>query len=65
MIRNIVNELRNQAGWTQEEFARQLRVTRQTIISLEKNRYVPSLEMGFRVARAFGKSVEEVFFYSE
>ena len=65
MIRNIVSELRGQAGWTQEELATQLRVTRQTIISLEKNRYVPSLEMGFRVARAFGKLVEEVFSYTE
>jgi putative transcriptional regulator len=36
-------------------------VTRQTIISLEKNRYVPSLEMGFKVAKAFAKRIEEVF----
>jgi len=65
MIRNKVNELRVQAGLTQEELAQRLNVTRQTIISLEKNRYVPSLEMGFKVAKAFGRSVEEVFEHKE
>ncbi len=65
MIRNKVHELRVQAGLTQEELARRLMVTRQTIISLEKNRYVPSLEMGFKVARAFGRSIEQVFEHRE
>ena len=65
MIRNTVNELRNQRGLTQEELARQLNVTRQTIISLEKNRYVPSLEMAFKVAVLFGKSIEDIFDYTE
>ncbi len=65
MIRNKVQEFRLQAGMTQEQLAGTLNVTRQTIISLEKNRYVPSLEMGFRVARLFGKGVEEVFEYTD
>ena len=65
MIHNRVNELRLQAGLTQEELANRLNVTRQTIISLEKNRYVPSLEMGFKVAKLFGKTIEEIFHYSE
>ncbi len=65
MIINRVAELRKNAGWTQEEFATRLNVTRQTIISLEKNRYVPSLEMGFKVALLFGKNIEDVFTYSE
>ena len=65
MITNDVSDLRQQVGLTQEELARQLSVTRQTIISLERNRYVPSLEMGFKVARLFGRSIEEVFHYSE
>ena len=64
MISNCVNQLRLEAGLTQEELAQRLNVTRQTIISLEKNRYVPSLEMGFKVARVFGKSIEDVFTYS-
>lgn len=65
MIRNKVNELRTSSGLTQEELARRLNVTRQTIISLEKNRYVPSFEMGFKVAKAFSRSIEEVFQYQE
>jgi putative transcriptional regulator len=65
MVRNNVNQLRTEAGLTQEELAIRLHVTRQTIISLEKNRYVPSLEMGFKVSRLFGKSIEQVFEYSE
>ena len=65
MIRNVVNELRTKSGWTQEELANRLNVTRQTIISLERNRYVPSLEMGFKVAKAFRKTIEEVFSHSE
>ncbi len=65
MICNNVVELRALKGLTQEELARRLNVTRQTIISLEKNRYTPSLEMAFKVAVLFGKSIEEVFAYSE
>jgi putative transcriptional regulator len=65
MIRNRLIELRTEAGMTQEDLAARLGVTRQTIISLEKNRYVPSLEMGFKVARLFGMEIEEVFSYEE
>jgi Predicted transcriptional regulators len=65
VITNRVLDLRLERKLTQEELARALGVTRQTIISLEKNKYVPSLEMGFKVARLFGKGVEEVFGYSE
>lgn len=65
MISNRVLELRAATGMTQEELARRLKVTRQTIISLEKNRYVPSLEMGFKVARLFNKNVEEIFMYTD
>jgi putative transcriptional regulator len=63
MIRNTVYELRSLARLTQEELATMVGVTRQTIISLEKNKYIPSLELGFRIARAFGKSIEDVFDY--
>lgn len=65
MIINIVLELRQEKRITQEELAMKLGVTRQTIISLEKNKYVPSLEMGFKVSRYFNKNIEEVFKYSE
>ena len=65
MMRNKALDLRLDARLTQEELASRLGVTRQTIISLEKNKYVPSLEMGFKVARLFSMGVEEVFEYSE
>ena len=63
MIKNSVQQLRILEGLTQEELAGMLDVTRQTIISLEKNRYTPSLEMAFKVATLFGMSIDEVFVY--
>jgi putative transcriptional regulator len=65
VVTNIVYELRTQNGMTQEQLAQRLHVTRQTIISLERNRYVPSLEMGFKVARLFSRTVDQVFSYVE
>ena len=50
---------------TQEELARCVGVTRQTIIALEARKYVPSLALAFRIARAFGVTVEEVFQYED
>ncbi len=48
---------------TQEELARQVGCTRQTIIALEAGTYTPSLALAFRIARAFNKRVEDVFQY--
>jgi putative transcriptional regulator len=50
-----------QAEMTQEDLARRVGVTRQTIIALEANRYVPSLLLAVRLARVFGVAVEELF----
>ena len=60
-MRNDVRELRTGRGLSQSELAEALDVSRQTIISIEKGRYVPSLPLAFALARFFGKSVEEVF----
>ena len=65
MIKNRVYDLRIAKRITQEEIAKELQVTRQTIISLEKNKYIPSLEMGFKVARFFNKTIEDVFEFEE
>ena len=46
---------------TKQQLAEQVGVTRQTIITIEANRYSPSLKLAFRIARAFGVSVEDVF----
>jgi putative transcriptional regulator len=48
---------------TQEELANKAGCTRQTIIALEQNKYVPSIELAFRIARVFGVPLEEVFQY--
>ena len=61
-IRNEIRRLRFERGeMTQEDLARRCGVTRQTIIALEAGRYAPSLELAFRIARAFGVGVEDVF----
>ena len=63
-IINRIRRLRFDYGeMTQEELAGRAGCTRQTIIALEKGRYVPSLELAFRIARAFGVGLEEVFQY--
>ncbi len=48
---------------TQQQLADEVGVTRQTIIAMEKNKYSPSLALAFRIARTFGKPLEEVFHY--
>jgi putative transcriptional regulator len=58
---NDVRELRSARGLSQEELARALDVSRQTIISIEKGRYVPSLPLAIALARYFESTVEEVF----
>jgi len=62
-INNDIRALRLERGLTQEELADVVSVTRQTVIAIEKGGYVPSLELAFRIAREFGKSIEEVFKY--
>ena len=60
-MRNSVPELRAAVGLTQADLARQLDVSRQTVISIERGRYDPSLPLAFRIARLFGRTIEEVF----
>lgn len=50
---------------TQQQLADKVGVTRQTIVSLEKGNYSPSLELAFRIAHAFDLPLEEVFFYGD
>ena len=65
-ITNTIRRLRfDQGEMTQEELAQRVGVTRQTIIALESGKYTPSLALAFRIARAFGRGVEEVFVYKE
>ena len=60
-----IQELRKANKISQAEVADEMGVTRQTIISLEKGRYNESLELAFKIARYFGKTIEEVFIFEE
>jgi putative transcriptional regulator len=63
-IRNNIRTLRfMNAEMTQQQLAEQVGVTRQTIIAMEQEKYSPSLELAFRIARVFGVPLEEVFTY--
>ena len=64
-MKNRLDELRSLNGWTQQELADRLFVSRQTIISLEQSRYNPSLLLAFRISRLFGLPIEEVFINEE
>ena len=65
-IANRIRRLRFDHGeMTQQELAERVRVTRQTIIALEAGKYTPSLLLAFRLAKAFGVRIEEVFQYED
>ncbi|WNS77344.1 helix-turn-helix transcriptional regulator [Bacillus sp. DTU_2020_1000418_1_SI_GHA_SEK_038] len=64
-MNNRLEEIRNQRGIIQEELAKALEVSRQTIGSLENGRYNPSILLAFKIARFFGMTIEEIFIYEE
>lgn len=62
-IRNQIRELRAACGMTQQDLADKIGVTRQTVIAIEQDKYSPSLETAFKVARVLGVSLEQCFQY--
>jgi putative transcriptional regulator len=60
-IKNRVRELRSDRGWTQQQLADAVGVSRQSINSIECNRYVPSLPLALTFARIFGCSTDDIF----
>jgi len=64
-MKNKIKVYRAMRDMTQEELAEQLRVTRRTINSIEGNKYNPSIELAFRMAKLFGVPVEEIFSLDE
>ena len=64
-MNNRLEELRKARGVTREDLAALLDVSRQTISSLEKGRYNPSILLAFKIARYFGLSIEDIFLYEE
>jgi putative transcriptional regulator len=66
VIRNNIRTLRfHHEEMTQQQLAEKVGVTRQTIIAIEQGKYAPSLELAFRIARAFNTPLEAVFFLEE
>lgn len=64
-MKNRLEEIRKSRGIKQEELARDLEVSRQTISSLEKGRYNPSIQLAFKLARYFDLTIEDIFLYEE
>ncbi|MHC1784344.1 MAG: helix-turn-helix transcriptional regulator [Anaerolineaceae bacterium] len=64
-MENKIESLRGQLGWTQQELADQVGVSRQTIISLENGRYNPSILLAFRLSKIFNLSIESIFLFKE
>ena len=62
-LRNTLRDLRAAHSMTQQELADQIGVTRQTVIAIELDKYSPSLETAFRIARVFNVPLEQVFQY--
>ena len=60
-MKNRLEQLRKQRGIRQEDLAQALGVSRQTVISLEKGKYNPSLALAFKLARYFGMPIEAIF----
>ncbi len=64
-MENRLEDLRTAKGWTQQELADRVGVSRQTIISLERGRYNPSIVLAFRLARQFQTTIEDLFLYTQ
>lgn len=62
-MKNLLEQLRKEQKINQEELAAALGVSRQTIGSIENGRYNPSILLAFKIARYFGRSIEEIFIY--
>lgn len=64
-MKNRIRVLRAEHEMTQEQLAELVGVTRNTIISIEKDKYCPSLKLGYRIARIFNVDINDVFTYEE
>jgi putative transcriptional regulator len=60
-VKSSLKLLRTERGWSQAELAERLQVSRQTVNAIETGKYDPSLPLAFKIARLFGKLIEDVF----
>ena len=65
ILKNRIEEIRKEKGIRQEDFAKCMGVSRQTISSLENGRYNPSITLAYKIAKYFDMSIEEVFVFEE
>ena len=61
MVKNKIKVLRAERDWTQADLAERVGISRQAVISIEKYKYAPSLELAFQIAKAFGVDLTTVF----
>ena len=64
-MKNRIEQIRKERGIRQDEFAKLMGVSRQTISSLETGRYNPSIFLAYKIAKYFGLTIEEVFIFDE
>lgn len=64
-MENRIRELRAEKKFTQADLSQMVQVSRQSIVAIEKGKYNPSLELAFKIAKAFDLTIEEVFIFSE
>ncbi|MDZ5606138.1 helix-turn-helix transcriptional regulator [Bacillus pseudomycoides] len=65
MLNNRIVVYRAEKGWTQQELADRVQVSRQTIVNIEKNKYTPSVVLAYKIAYAFNVEITDVFIYKE
>ena len=65
LIKNKIKVLRAERDWTQADLAKKVGISRQTVISIEKYKFMPSLELAFNIAKAFEVPIANVFIYEE
>lgn len=61
-MKNALKDLRKANGWSQQDLAQKLGVSRQSVIAIEREKYDPSLDLAFKIARLFGTQMETIFF---
>ena len=64
-MRNRIHVLRAEKEWTQARLAEEIGVSRQAIVAIENGKYDPALPLAFKIARAFDKTIEEVFLWED
>ena len=64
-LKTNLDKLRKLKGLTQENFAKELKVSRQTVSAIENGKYNPSLDLAFEIALYFNKTIEEIFIYEK